>query len=289
MTIANKAFIYKQVPQGWPVPGQDLAIEDIGFDENASPPTGGITTKNIYAAFDPSQRGRMRDPAIKSYSAAMEPGKPVISVSVIGKVLKSDTDKYPVGSTVIIGRANTESFSTIPADALDTVHVIEDKPGVPLTAYLGALGMTGMTAYGSLMEIGQPKKGDVILVSAAAGAVGQIVGQVAVREGLHVIGSVGDDKKLDFIINELGFTSGFNYKKESMADAIKRLAPDGLDIYYDNVGGELLDTAIVHMKDFGRIGWSSRALKHCPILTVSQWHAGPSVSTTTPALRMPMV
>src|SRR5690242_4149307 len=131
MTIQNKAFIYKQVPKGWPVPGQDLTIEDIGFDENAPPPAGGITTKNIYAAFDPSQRGRMRDPAIKSYSAAMEAGKPVISVSVIGKVLKSDADKFPVGSIVIIGRHFTESFSSLSADALETVHVIEDKPGVP--------------------------------------------------------------------------------------------------------------------------------------------------------------
>jgi len=195
----------------------------------------------------------MRDPAIKSYSPAMEAGKPVISVSVIAKVLKSDTDKFPPSSTVIIGRTYTESFSAIPADALGTVHIIEAKAGVPLTAYLGALGMTGMTAYGSLHEIGRPKKGDVILVSAAAGAVGQFVGQIAVREGLHVIGSVGDDRKLEFITKELGFHAGFNYKKENMAEAIKRLAPDGLDIFYDNVGGELLDIAIANMKEFGRI------------------------------------
>lgn len=289
MGIENKAFIYKQVPKGWPVPGQDLAIEDIGFDDNAAPPAGGITTKNIYAAFDPSQRGRMRDPAVKSYSPAMDVGKPVISVSVIGKVLKSDTDKFPAGSTVIVGRWFTESFSKIPADSLETVHLIEDKPGVPLTAYLGALGMTGMTAYGPLHEIGQPNKGDVILVSAAAGAVGQIVGQIAVREGLHVIGSVGDDKKLDFIINELGFTSGFNYKKENMADAVKRLAPEGLDIYYDNVGGELLDVAIANMKDFGRIGESINGSRRIALgLTRSQSRAVPSHSITTPVLRMLM-
>lgn len=87
-----------------------------------------------------------------------------------------------------------------------------------------------MTAYGSLHEIGQPKKGEVIFVSAAAGAVGQAVGQIAVREGLHVIGSVGDDQKLGFITKELGFASGFNYKKEKYADALKRLAPGGIDI-----------------------------------------------------------
>ena len=93
----------------------------------------------------------------------------------------------------------------------------------------------------------------MILVSGAAGAVGQTVGQIAVREGLHVIGSVGDDKKIEFITKELGFHAGFNYKKENLSEAISRLAPDGLDIYYDNVGGELLDVALLHMKDFGRI------------------------------------
>ncbi|KIW15923.1 hypothetical protein PV08_05973 [Exophiala spinifera] len=251
--VSNKAFMYKAVPDGWPVAGKDLAIEEITFDESAPPPKGGFTTKNLYATYDPSQRGRMRDPSIKSYSPPMTPGKPVVAVQVIGKVLKSDNPKFPEGSIAILWAHPTESYSAVDETAAGKAEVITPRPGVPLTANLGPLGMTGMTAYGSLLEIGQPKKGDVILVSAAAGAVGQVVGQIAVRMGLHVIGSVGDDKKLDFIINQLGFTSGFNYKKENMADAVKRLAPDGLDIYYDNVGGELLDIAMTNMKDFGRI------------------------------------
>jgi len=251
--LENKAFVYKSVPNGWPVAGQDLTIEDIGFDEEAPPPKNGFTTKNLYAAYDPSQRGRMRDPKIQSYSAAMEPGKPVISVSVIDKVLKSDNSKIKEGSLVMLSASDTKSYSTVPESQVGTARVLEPQDGIPLTAYLGALGMTGLTAYGSLHEIGAPKKGDVILISAAAGAVGQMVGQIAVREGLHVIGSVGSDEKLDFIINKLGFTSGFNYKKENMADAVKRLAPDDLDIFYDNVGGELLDVALSSMKTFGRI------------------------------------
>ncbi|ETI28422.1 hypothetical protein G647_00871 [Cladophialophora carrionii CBS 160.54] len=251
--VQNKAFIYKSIPNGWPVPGQDLTVEDIGFDENAPPPKGGFTTKNYYVAYDPSQRGRMRDPSIQSYSPAMKTGEPVISVSVIGKVLKSDNPAIKQGQIVMLQGSGSESYSIKDESAVKTTQIIEPKEGVPLTAYLGLLGMTGMTAYGSLHEIGQPKKGDVILISAAAGAVGQMVGQIAVREGLHVIGSVGDDRKLDFILNDLKFTSGFNYKKESMADAVKRLAPDGLDIFYDNVGGELLDVALANMKVFGRI------------------------------------
>ncbi|EXJ70499.1 uncharacterized protein A1O5_06568 [Cladophialophora psammophila CBS 110553] len=251
--VQNKAFIYKAVPNGWPVPGKDLTVEDIGFDDTAPPPKGGFTTKNFYAAYDPSQRGRMRDPSIPSYSPAMTTGKPVVSVSVIGKVLKSDNPKIQPGAIVMMQSSGTESYSAKEESAVATTQIIEPKEGVPLTAYLGLLGMTGMTAYGSLHEIGQPKKGDVILISAAAGAVGQMVGQIAVREGLHVIGSVGDDRKLDFILNDLHFTSGFNYKKESMAEAVKRLAPGGLDIFYDNVGGELLDVALANMKEFGRI------------------------------------
>lgn len=263
--VANKAFVYKAVPSGWPEPGKDLAIESTDFDLDADPPKNGFTTKNLYAAFDPSQRGRMRDPKIWSYSPAMEPGKPVQSVSVIGKVLKSDNAGFKEGDLVILWMGYTESYSRIPEEdthpANDTnrktpraADVFKPAHGVPITAYIGALGMTGMTAYGSLHEIAEPKKGEVIWVSGAAGAVGQVVGQIAAREGLNVIGSVGDDKKLEFLTKELGFTSGFNYKKEKPEDALKRLAPDGIDIFYDNVGGEQLDVALAHINVHGRIG-----------------------------------
>jgi len=263
--VANKAFIYKAVPSGWPEPGKDLSVKSTDFDLDAAPPKNGFTTKNLYAAFDPSQRGRMRDPKIWSYSKAMEAGKPVESVSVVGKVLKSDNVGFKEGDVVYLWMGYTESYSRIPeedAHAVDDPNrksarystVLKPPPGIPLTAYLGALGMTGMTAYGSLHEIGRPKKGETIWVSGAAGAVGQVVGQIAAREGLKVIGSVSDDKKLDFLTKELGFTSGFNYKKETPRDALKRLAPDGIDIFYDNVGGEQLDIALEHINIHGRIG-----------------------------------
>lgn len=198
----------------------------------------------------------MREPSVASYSAAMVVGKPVLSVSVIGIVLKSDNDKVKQGDYVVTRGTGTESFSALSENDVKALEVIVRKDGVPLTAHIGLLGMTGMTAYGSLHEIGQPKKGDVILVSAAAGATGQMVAQIAVKEGLHVIGSVGDDRKVKFCLEELGMQACFNYKKESVWEAVKRLAPDGLDIYFDNVGGELLDCALANMKDFGRIGKS---------------------------------
>ena len=113
--------------------------------------------------------------------------------------------------------------------------------------------MPGLTAWSSFYEIGKPKKGETIFISAASGAVGQIVGQLAKHEGLTVIGSVGDDKKLSFIQSELGFDAGFNYKKEKPADALARLAPNGIDIYYENVGGEQLEAAISSLNMFGRV------------------------------------
>ena len=184
--VLNKAFVYKAIPVGWPVKGEHLTVEDVGFNANAAPPKGGFTTKNYYAAYDPSQRPRMRDPSIQSYSPAMITGRPLLSVSVIGKVLKSDNSKFKEGTIVLLSSSFTESYSSVPESAMNRVEIIQPREGVPLTAYLGLLGMTGMAAYGSLHEIGQPRKGDVILISAAAGAVGQMVGQIAVREGLHV-------------------------------------------------------------------------------------------------------
>lgn len=136
-----------------------------------------------------------------------------------------------------------------------------DNPlGLDEKLFIGALGMSGLTAYSSFHEIGKPKKGEVIFISAASGAVGSIVGQLAKREGLKVIGSVGSDEKLKFIVDELGFDGGFNYRTEKPADALKRLlgelGAEGLNIYYDNVGGEQLDAAIAASATFGRISES---------------------------------
>jgi NADPH-dependent curcumin reductase CurA len=141
--VQNKAFIYKQVPVAFPVAGQHLAVEDIGFDEHAEPPKNGFTTQNLYAAYDPSQRGRMRDPKIQSYSTAFEIGKPVISISVIAKVLKSDNLKFKQGTIVLLDHSETETFSIVSEDSAGRAKVLDPQQGIPLTAYLGSLGMTG--------------------------------------------------------------------------------------------------------------------------------------------------
>jgi NADPH-dependent curcumin reductase CurA len=252
--VQNKGVIFKQVPNGWPVPGQDLAVEAREFDLEQTPPEGGITVRNYYASFDPYQRGRMRPAHIKSYSPAFELGKPITNRSIM-KVIKSNTDKFQPGDVIISGGVSPiEEYSVLDKDFVASASKLNNPYNLDPKVFLGALGMPGLTAWSSFYEIGQPKKGETIFISAASGAVGQLVGQLAKHEGLKVIGSVGDDKKLDFIIKELGFDGGFNYKTEKPADALKRLAPEGIDIYYENVGGEQLEAAINAMNNFGRIG-----------------------------------
>ncbi|KAK3347425.1 hypothetical protein B0H65DRAFT_547256 [Neurospora tetraspora] len=260
--VQNKTLIFKKIPTGYPVPGEHLVVEDRGFDTDAAPPPGGMTVSILYASFDPYQRGRMRDASIKSYAPAYPLNGPVTN-DTVAKVLKSDNPDYKPGDLVVahlpiaeyaaltkeeVGEVMGGIVGQLVQTKIDNKYNFKD-----LGLFLGPLGMPGLTAWSSYKEIGKPKKGETIFISSAAGAVGQVVGQVAKREGLKVIGSVGSDEKLDFIINELGFDGGFNYKKEKPLDALKRLAPEGIDIYYENVGGEHLDAALETLNLWGRI------------------------------------
>lgn len=251
--VQNKGLIFKKVPSGWPVEGQDLVIEARDFDLDQEPPKGGLTLKNYYLSFDPYQRGRMRSPETKSYSPPFELGKPITN-RAISKVIKSDDPRFKPGDVIIcVDSAGTEEYTALPEGPTSRARKLENPYNLDPKIFVGALGMPGLTAWSSFYDIGEPKKGETIFISAASGAVGQLVGQLAKHEGLKVLGSVGDDKKLDFILNELHFDGGFNYKKEKPADALARLAPEGLDIYYDNVGGEQLEASLNAMKNFGRI------------------------------------
>nr|POE80087.1 nadp-dependent oxidoreductase red1 [Quercus suber] len=195
----------------------------------------------------------MRAADVKSYSPPLELGKPVTNSAIL-KVIKSDNPKFTAGE-VVRTFANTQEYVALGKEEVGGVEKLPlgNKYNLDPKLFLGPLGMPGLTAYSSFYEIGKPKKGETIFISAASGAVGQLVGQLAKHEGLTVIGSVGDDKKLEFITRDLKFDSGFNYKKEKPLDALKRLAPDGIDIYFENVGGEQLEASITHLKDHGRI------------------------------------
>ena len=248
--VQNKGLIFKKVPSGWPVPDEHLAIEARDFDLNTSPPQGGVTTQNFYVSFDPYQRGRMREPNKKSYAPPFQLGEPITN-SAVAKVIKSANEKFQEGD-IVIGMLGTEEYSVVPNT--DLLRKLENPYNLDPKLYVGALGMPGLTAYSSFYDIGKPKKGETIFISAASGAVGQIVGQLAKHEGLTVIGSVGSDEKLEFIKKELGFDAGFNYKKEKATEALEKLAPNGIDIYYENVGGEQLDAALNAINNYGRIG-----------------------------------
>ncbi|BCS27940.1 MDR family NADP-dependent oxidoreductase [Aspergillus puulaauensis] len=252
MSTSNRALVFKSVPRGLPVPGKDLTIEPVAQPDLNTAPENGILVKSLYASFDPYMRGRMRPVERKSYSPPYQPNAPIDSFG-IGKVLKSNTPVYQEGR-IIIGELPIQEYVSLDETSIQRVRPLESPLGLEdVRAFLGPLGMPGLTAYSSFYEIGKPKKNETIFISAASGAVGQIVGQLAKREGLKIIESVGSNEKLDYIMNELGFDGGFNYKREKPRDALSRLAPQGIDIYYENVGGEHLEAALDALNNFGRI------------------------------------
>jgi NADPH-dependent curcumin reductase CurA len=249
--VQNQGLIFKAVPDRVPVVGKDIAVETREFDLDQAPPASGITTKNFYTSYDPYQLGRMNIHR-KSYLPPFTIGQPIGSFT-IAKVLKSNSAKFKSGD-IVVGQCGTEEYSAIEKWVVDNyVNKLENPLELDPLFFIGPLGMPGLTAYSSFYDIGKPAKGETIFISAASGAVGQVVGQLAKHEGLTVIGSVGSQEKLDFITKELGFDGGFNYKTEKPIDALKRLAPNGINIYYDNVGGEQLDAAFESINDFGRI------------------------------------
>lgn len=246
----NKTLIFKAIPKGLPVAGEHLVVEERSIDLDKVP-EGGLVVEILYASYDPYLRGKMRDPNIKSYSPAFQLDEPITN-GTLSKVLKSDTSKFSEGD-LIVAHLPIAEYAQVSKDIVEAAKKVENPYNLDLGLFLGPLGMPGLTAWSGLHEIGKPKKGETIFVSSAAGAVGQVVGQIAKREGLKVVGSVGSDEKLDFITKELGFDAGFNYKTEKPKDALPKLAPDGIDIYFENVGGDHLEAALVNLKQGGRI------------------------------------
>ncbi|KAF2760778.1 putative zinc-type alcohol dehydrogenase-like protein PB24D3.08c [Pseudovirgaria hyperparasitica] len=247
--VRNQALIFKSPPLETPVEGEHFAVETGEFDLETAPPQGCITVKTYYASFDPYQRGLMRDPDSQTWAIPFVRGKPFIN-GAVAKVLKSNNPGFKPGD-VVWGMLATSEYSVVPESHMPTVRPLFNPAGLDWKYFTGILGTAGMSAWVSLYEYGKPKKGETLWVSAASGAVGTLVGQLALLEGLKVVGSVGSQEKLEYI-QKLGFV-GFNYKETSPAVALKELAPEGIDIYIDNVGGEHLEIAIDNMKDFGRI------------------------------------
>jgi len=206
---------------------------------------GEVLLSSKYVSVDPYLRGRMSDN--KSYIPPFELNKPITSGS-IAEVLDAKNSNFSKGDHVV-GMLQWKETQVAKADGL--VKVDPDK--APLSAYLGILGMTGLTAYLGLTEIGKPKKGETLLVSGAAGAVGSVVGQIGKILGLRVVGIAGTDEKVEMLKSEFGFDEAINYNTtENMPQAIAKACPDGVDVYFDNVGGEISEAVLFNINKFSR-------------------------------------
>lgn len=254
---SNKTFVYKAYTPYCLVPGVHLTVEPRSFDPETNPPPGGITLKNMYLSLDPYQRGQIRLPTDSgTYSIPWVEGEPAVVIT-LSTVLKSDNPSFNPGD-LVLAMADASEYATVPAELIAMTRPLPPLPsGVDISpaTLINTLGIPGLSAYISFFEfIREPRAGKTILISAASGGVGQIVGQLAKMHGMKVIGSTGSAAKVDFLVNELGFDAAWNYKEETTTTALGRLAPDGLDFYYDNVGGEQLEVVLTMMKDYGVIG-----------------------------------
>ncbi|KAK6836069.1 NADP-dependent oxidoreductase [Apiospora arundinis] len=252
--VRNKTLVYKKYTPYEPVPGEHLTVEDLPFDPESAPPPGGFTLKNIFLSLDPYQRGQIRNPGDQgTYSMPWVEGHPAV-VTALSTVLRTDNPGFRVGD-LVFGFADAGEYAAVSAElAAAGSRVVPPRATGQPQVLVGALGVAGLSAYVSFFEfVAEPRAGKTMLISAAAGAVGQIVGQLGKMHGMKVIGSTSSQEKVDFVVNELGFDGAWNRKAETTTEALARLAPEGLDVYYDNVGGEQLETALTLMKDFGTI------------------------------------
>ncbi len=238
----ERQIILKKRPEGKPSTN-DFEIQEFDIPGLHN---GQVLLKSIYISVDPYLRGRMRDE--KSYIPPFQVGEPIES-TVVAEVIESKNKEFNKGDHVT-GMLDWKEKQVSTGENLRKIS----KDLAPLSAYLGILGLTGLTAYLALDNIANLKKGETLLVSAAAGAVGSVVGQIGKIKGCKVVGIAGSDEKIDHIKSKFNFDSGINYKStENMKRAIAEHCPNGVDVYFDNVGGEILDAALQNINKAARI------------------------------------
>ena len=222
--------------------------EAANFDlvETAMPSAGEgqALVRNVYMSVDPYMRGRMRD--IQSYTPPFQIGA-ALDGGAVGVVEESNSDALSPGD-LVSNRFGWRSHFAAPARELQKI----DTHGAPLSAFLGVLGMPGMTAYVGLLDLGEPKEGETVFVSAAAGAVGSLVGQIAKIKGCRAVGSAGSADKVEHLTSDLGYDAAFDYHGD-LNGSLGETCPDGIDVYFENVGGATLEAVLLHMNMFGRI------------------------------------
>ena len=240
--MQNKQVRLASRPSGW-VTEENFTITDSDVGE---PGEGEVLVRNMFMSVDPYMRGRMND--AKSYIPPFQVGE-LLQAGVVGEVVASNFDGISEGDNVT-GMLGWENYSISDGRLLRKLP----KSSAPLSWHLGILGMPGMTAYVGLIEVAQAKAGDNVFVSAASGAVGSVVGQIAKIKGCRVAGSAGADEKVELLKSEFGYDTAFNYKTvESVAASVRDASPDGIDVLFENVGGEIFEAALWHMRDYGRI------------------------------------
>ena len=228
-------------PVGEPKPS-DFELVEV---EVPDPGPGEILVRNRWMSVDPYMRGRMND--LRSYVQPFEIGAP-LEGGAVGEVVASEAEEIAAGQAVV-HQLGWREYAVLPAAGARPI----DTELAPDSAYLGVLGMPGLTAYAGLFDVAEYRDGDVVFVSAAAGAVGSLVGQLAKLRGSRVIGSAGSAEKVSYLLDELGFDAAFNYRDGDVSELLSAAAPDGIDVYFDNVGGEHLVAAISAMRQAGRI------------------------------------
>ena len=235
----NKQWIYAQKPEG-DVGPQHFELRE---SETREPADGEVLVKTTLLSLDPASRAWM---AGRTYRSQLEPGE-VMAGWGLGEVVKSNARNYSAGDFVS-GDFGWQQFATVPGRQL-TKHDRRQKP----EHILGVLGVTGLTAYFGLLDVGRPRAGETVLVSGAAGAVGSIAGQLAKIAGCHVVGSTGSKEKCEWLTRELGFDAAVDYRAGDLIGQLRATCPRGIDVYFDNTGGEMLTAALSRMNVFGRV------------------------------------
>jgi NADPH-dependent curcumin reductase CurA len=241
MPYASREVRLASRPRGEPQPS-DFELAKV---EVADPADGQLVVRNTFVSVDPYMRGRMS--AAKSYVAPYALGR-AMDGGAVGEVVASRAVGFEEGDTVL-HQLGWREYATVGAEDARKV----DASAVSPSAYLGVLGMPGLTAYVGLLDIAALREGDVVFVSGAAGAVGSLAGQIAKLRGHTVIGSAGSAEKVAYLTGELGFDAAFDYHDGPVAELLRDAAPDGIDVYFDNVGGEHLEAAIGALRTYGRV------------------------------------
>jgi NADPH-dependent curcumin reductase len=254
----NRRVLLTSRPVGIPQ-AHHFALEESLIDAVGE---GQFRVRNIYLSVDPAQRGWVNEAA--NYAGAVPLGS-VMRALGVGVIVETRHADFPVG-THVYGWFGWQDYAVVGPGALMTRI---DKVEVPLSAYAGVLGMNGLTAWLALSKIGRPVAGETVLVSTAAGAVGSVVGQLACEAGCRVVGLTGDDGKVARCKARFGYDAAANYKAGDVAGAIAALAPDGVDVYFDNVGGDILDDAVRAMRTGGRI-------VQCGTASIANWVPTPT-------------